>query len=44
MRDGRVIIEFGRIDEVDLDVPDDELDDELDETDDELGEPTSEEG
>jgi len=44
VRDGRVIIEFGRIDEVDLDVPDDELDDELDETDDELGEPTSEEG
>ena len=43
VRDGRVIIEFGRIDEVDLDEPDDELD-ETDETDDELDEPRSEEG
>ena len=43
VRDGRVIIEFGRIDEVALDEPDDELD-ETDETDDELDEPSSEEG
>ncbi len=56
VRDGRVIIEFGRIDEVDLDEhrrretdETDETDDtgeldETDETDDELDEPRSEEG